>query len=100
MIIGAETLSRISDPHDRDSMLYSDGAGATIIEARESERPVGVISHAARSDTFEHVYMLQMKESYNPVNNELFLHKHHQANHLKRLHLGFSHNQPLLFFHG
>ena len=73
MIIGAETLSRISDPHDRDSMLYSDGAGAAIIEARESERPVGVISHAARSDTFEHVYMLQMRESYNPVNNELFL---------------------------
>jgi len=76
MVIGTETLSRISDPHDRDSMLYSDGAGAVIIEARESEKPVGVISHAARSDTFEHSHMLQMKRSYNPyhaINSELFL---------------------------
>ncbi|MDB5127269.1 hypothetical protein [Mucilaginibacter sp.] len=30
MVIGAETLSRICDPHDRDSMIYSDGAGAVI----------------------------------------------------------------------
>ena len=32
LVIGAETLSRVVDPHDRDSMIYSDGAGATIIE--------------------------------------------------------------------
>src|SRR3989344_3479956 len=75
MVIGTETLSRISDSSDRDSMLYSDGAGAVIIEARKSEIPVGVISHAARSDTFEHSHMLQMKKSYNPhhIGNELFL---------------------------
>src|SRR5258706_476960 len=35
MIIGADTLSRISDPHDRDSMIYADGAGATIREGRD-----------------------------------------------------------------
>ena len=40
LVIGAEILSRVSDPHDRDSMLYSDGAGATVFEARESESPV------------------------------------------------------------
>ena len=28
LIVGAETLSRVSDPHDRDSMIYADGAGA------------------------------------------------------------------------
>ena len=28
MVIGAENLSRISDPHDIDSMIFSDGAGA------------------------------------------------------------------------
>ncbi len=33
LVIGAETLSRVIDPHDRDSMIYSDGAGATILEA-------------------------------------------------------------------
>jgi 3-oxoacyl-[acyl-carrier-protein] synthase-3 len=63
MIIGAETLSRISDPHDRDSLIYADGAGATIIEARET--PDGIVSHAVRSDTLEHSNMLFMGNSYN-----------------------------------
>jgi len=30
LVVGAETLSRISDPHDRDGMLYSDGAGMHV----------------------------------------------------------------------
>jgi 3-oxoacyl-[acyl-carrier-protein] synthase-3 len=37
LVIGAETLSRVVDEHDRDSMIYSDGAGATIIEATDDE---------------------------------------------------------------
>ena len=41
MVIGAETLSRICDPHDRDSMIYADGAGATILEAVASDRAGG-----------------------------------------------------------
>ncbi len=36
LVIGAETLSRVVDMHDRDSMIYSDGAGATIIEGTEN----------------------------------------------------------------
>jgi 3-oxoacyl-[acyl-carrier-protein] synthase-3 len=64
MIIGAETLSRISDPHDRDSLIYADGAGAAIIEARDTDEPVGILSHAARSDTIEHSGMLFMGPSY------------------------------------
>jgi len=63
MIIGADTLSRISDPHDRDSLIYADGAGATILEARESED--GILAHAVRSDTLEHATMLRMGKSYN-----------------------------------
>jgi 3-oxoacyl-[acyl-carrier-protein] synthase-3 len=75
MVIGAETLSRISDPHDRDSMIYADGAGATILEARSSNKPIGILSHAARSDTLEHAYMLWMDESFDPnrKSNELYL---------------------------
>jgi len=74
-VIGAETLSRISDPHDRDSMIYADGAGATILEAIENREPVGILSHAARSDALKHAYMLRMDKSYNPnyKGNELFL---------------------------
>ena len=36
LVIGAETLSRVCDPHDRDSMLYADGAGAVVLEARQN----------------------------------------------------------------
>ena len=75
LVIGAETLSRISDPNDRDSMIYADGAGATILEARTGDEAVGILSHAARSDTLEHAYMLWMDESFDPnrKSNELYL---------------------------
>lgn len=66
MIIGADMLSRISDPHDRDSLIYADGAGAVIVEARETDEPIGILSRAVRSDTLEHSSMLRMGESYNP----------------------------------
>ncbi len=64
LIIGAEVLSRVCDPHDRDSMLYADGAGAIILEARESITPQGVLAHQTRSDTIMHSQMLRMDTSY------------------------------------
>ena len=75
MVIGAETLSRVSDKSDRDSMLYSDGAGATIMEVKESTEPVGILSHLTRTDTFGYVNLLEMKESYDPAHSrdEIFL---------------------------
>ncbi|MGZ5475230.1 MAG: 3-oxoacyl-ACP synthase III family protein [Thermoanaerobaculia bacterium] len=68
MIIGADTLSRISDPHDRDSLIYADGAGAVILEGRETSG--GILAHAVRSDTIEHSKMLYMGHSFN---REVFL---------------------------
>jgi 3-oxoacyl-[acyl-carrier-protein] synthase III len=75
LVIGAETISRVSDPHDRDSMIYADGAGATILESRASAQPVGILAHATRTDTVDHAYMLWMQESFDPArtNNEIFL---------------------------
>ena len=69
MVIGSETLSRIIDPHDRDSMIFSDGAAAIIFEAKESVAPIGIIAH--KSQTFATTYgsLLSMGKSYNP--NEL-----------------------------
>lgn len=64
MIIGADTLSRISDPHDRDSLIYADGAGAVVVEGRDGD--AGILSRAVRSDTLEHANMLFMGNSYNP----------------------------------
>ena len=79
LVIGADVLSRISDPHDRDSMLYADGAGATILEARACETDSGILSHSARSDTLIHSQMLFMGKSYNPEladRGEIFLKMH------------------------
>lgn len=65
MVIGSETLSRIIDPHDRDSMIFSDGAAAIIFEAKSSEDPIGIIAH--KSQTFAtHGNLLSMGKSYNP----------------------------------
>ncbi len=64
LVIGAETLSRVLDMHDRDSMIYSDGAGACIVEGIECETPVGILSHATQSDTMEEVYYLHFGNSY------------------------------------
>ena len=66
LVIGADTLSRISDPHDRDSMIYSDGAGATILEGVESDKPIGIIAHATHSDTLNEAFYLWMGKSYKP----------------------------------
>ena len=68
MIIGADTLSRISDPHDRDSLIYADGAGAVIVEARNGTGDSGILARAVRSDTLEHAELLYMGTSYNPEN--------------------------------
>lgn len=65
MVIGSETLSRIVDPHDRDSMIFSDGAGAVIFEAKEADEPTGIIAH--KSKTFaSHANLLVMGSSNNP----------------------------------
>ena len=75
VVVGADVLSRISDPHDRDSMIYADGAGATIVEATESDKPVGIISHASRSDSVNYINLLTLGQSSNPDfdSNELFI---------------------------
>lgn len=75
LVIGGETLSRISDPHDRDSMIYSDGAGAVVFEARETGDEVGILAHAARSDTVDHARLLWMGPSFDDSSGErtLFL---------------------------
>ena len=79
LVIGADTLSRVSDPHDRDSMIYADGAGAAIVEGVESEKPVGMLSHVVRSDTSNNTaFTLFMDKSNNPEykSDDLFVKMH------------------------
>lgn len=66
LVIGSELLSRVSDPHDRDRMLYADGAGATILEAKNSDTPTGILTHKTRSDALHYSQMLSMGPSYKP----------------------------------
>lgn len=70
LVIGGETLSRVSDPHDRDSMIYSDGAGAVVLEARDVDDEVGILAHATRSDTIDHARLLWMGRSYDPDHDD------------------------------
>lgn len=63
LVIGAETLSRVVDAHDRDSMIYSDGAGATIIEASEDES--GMLSYEHATFANDEANYLFFGKSYN-----------------------------------
>jgi 3-oxoacyl-[acyl-carrier-protein] synthase-3 len=62
LVIGSETLSRVVDKHDRDSMIYSDGAGATIVEETEDE---GILAHETASYTYDEAYYLYFGKSNN-----------------------------------
>ncbi|CAM1366662.1 3-oxoacyl-(acyl-carrier-protein) synthase-3 [Tenacibaculum sediminilitoris] len=57
LVIGGETLSRVVDINDRDSMIYSDGAGACIVEATD-KKDCGILSHASQTFTKEEAYYL------------------------------------------
>ncbi|TRX24964.1 ketoacyl-ACP synthase III [Flavobacterium franklandianum] len=67
LVIGAETLSRVVDDHDRDSMIYSDGAGATIIEASDDE--TGMLSYESATFANDEAGYLFFGKSYNPEVN-------------------------------
>lgn len=64
LVIGTETLSRVVDDFDRDTMIYSDGAGAVVVEAKESNEEIGVMSHASQTFTEDETNYLFFGESY------------------------------------
>ena len=70
LVIGAEALSRVLDPHDRDSMIFADGAGATILEAREGSEKKGIIGHKAVSHTLDEAYFINLGPSNFPDSDE------------------------------
>lgn len=64
LVIGTETLSRVVDKHDRDAMIFSDGAGATIVE--ETDEEGGILAHETASFTYDEAYFLFFGNSNNP----------------------------------
>jgi len=69
LVIGAETLSRVIDEYDRDSMIYSDGAGACIVENTE-ESDAGILSHATQTFAKDEAYFLHYGGSYKQDENQ------------------------------
>ncbi|MGI9552513.1 MAG: 3-oxoacyl-ACP synthase III family protein [Aurantibacter sp.] len=68
LVIGAETLSRVVDSHDRDSMIYSDGAGATIVQATEGGGEI--LSHSSATHANGEAYYLFFGNSYRHKNDD------------------------------
>ena len=67
LVIGAETLSRVVDVHDRDSMIYSDGAGATVIEKSEDE--TGLLSYESATYASDEANFLYFGKSFNTASD-------------------------------
>lgn len=65
LVIGAETLSRVIDVHDRDSMIFSDGAGACIAEAREDSAH-GILGTSVQSYSLDELHYINMGKSNYP----------------------------------
>ena len=69
LVIGAETLSRVVDPHDRDSMIFSDGAGACIVE-NSTDATSGILASSVQSHCMDETYFLYLGKSYHPEGEE------------------------------
>ena len=66
LVIGSETLSRVVDVYDRDTMIFSDGSGAVIFEGVESDEKTGMLSSSFMSHTNEEAGYLYLGKSNSP----------------------------------
>jgi 3-oxoacyl-[acyl-carrier-protein] synthase-3 len=71
LVIGTETLSRVVDHFDRDSMIFSDGAGATILESQPANAlHSGILSASVQSHCMDEAYYLFFGKSNQPASSE------------------------------
>ena len=67
LIVGTETLSRVIDMYDRDSMIFSDGAGAVVVEYKDTgDDGQGILGSTAKTFSLEEVDYINMGMSYYP----------------------------------
>jgi 3-oxoacyl-[acyl-carrier-protein] synthase-3 len=69
LVIGGETLSRTVDKHDRDAMIYADGAGACILEASQQSEN-GILAHASQSFTYDEAHFLYYGKTYKSASED------------------------------
>src|SRR3989338_921761 len=65
LVIGAEALSRVLDPYDRDSMIFADGAGAVVMELLDQPES-GILSFSNQSHCEDEVDYLNLGKSNFP----------------------------------
>lgn len=71
LVIGTETLSRVIDRSDRDSMIFSDGAGAAVLEYKEvEENGAGILGTSVLSHSVDEVDFITMGKSFHPESDE------------------------------
>lgn len=67
LVIGTETLSRVIDKYDRDSMIFSDGAGAAVLEYKEDqENGSGILAVSNMAHCLDEVNYLYFGKSFFP----------------------------------
>ncbi len=71
LVVGTETLSRVIDQSDRDSMIFSDGAGAAVLEYQEvAEDGPGILGTAVLTHSIDEVDFITMGKSFRPESDE------------------------------
>lgn len=72
LVVGAETLSRVTDAFDRNKMIFADGAGAVVVKATDEEN-VGIIADSTICDNdvelnfLENAPSLKLDEDRKPL---------------------------------
>ncbi len=64
LVVGSETLSRVTDPYDRNKMIFADGAGAVVVKATNEEN-VGIIANNTICDNDGELNFLENSPSLN-----------------------------------
>jgi len=70
MVVGVEALSRVVDPHDRDAMIFADGAGVVIVKLNADENGSGILSYKMVSHAHPQAELLFNDRSFNPNHNQ------------------------------
>lgn len=71
LLIGTETLSRVIDPSDRNSMIFSDGAGAIVLEYLPAvPGGAGLLGCCAETHSTEELDFINMDKGYKPNGQE------------------------------
>ena len=69
LVVGGETLSRVTDPYDRNKMIFADGAGAVVVKATDDEN-VGIITSSTLCDNDVELMFLENAVSLNKDYND------------------------------